>query len=137
MLNRVVLIGRLTRDPEIRFTSGGQALANFAIAVDRPFTNQQGERETDFINIVAWRQQAEFAQNYLTKGRLVAVDGRLQLRSYTDREGVQRKSTEVVAEHLRGLDRPKEQGDGSMTSAPQGGSMTEEAPPYDDPFRDE
>ncbi len=110
MLNRVILIGRLTADPELRYTPSGVPVANFRIAVDRPFTNAAGERETDFINIVAWRQRAEFAANYLGKGRLVAIDGRLQIRQWTTQDGQRRQTAEVVADDVRGLDRRREEG---------------------------
>ncbi|MGI6098057.1 MAG: single-stranded DNA-binding protein [Dethiobacteria bacterium] len=111
-LNKVILIGRLTRDPELRYTpANGVAVANFRIAVDRPFTNQQGERETDFIDIVVWRKQAEACSNYLTKGSLVAVEGRLQVRSYDDREGIRRRIAEVVAENVRFLEKISQQKD--------------------------
>lgn len=110
MLNRAILIGRLTRDPELRYTTSGVAVANFTLAVDRPFANQQGERETDFIRVVVWRKQAETVANYLGKGRLVAVDGRLQISSYEDKEGNKRQSAEVVAESVRFLDKAKEGG---------------------------
>jgi len=105
----VILIGRLTRQPELRFTPGGTAVANFTLAVDRPFTNSQGERETDFIRIVVWGKQAETCANYLGKGRLVAVEGRLQVRSYQTPEGESRRVTEVVGENVRFLDRAREQ----------------------------
>ncbi|MGM0688601.1 MAG: single-stranded DNA-binding protein [Bacillota bacterium] len=106
MLNQVVLIGRLTHDPELRYTAGGGIpVTTFSLAVDRPFTNQQGERETDFIKIVTWRKQAESCANYLKKGSLVGLTGRLQIRSYEDNEGVKRKVTEVVADNVRFLDR--------------------------------
>jgi len=108
MLNRVILIGRLTRDPELRYTPGGAAVARMAIAVDRPFTNRQGERETDFIDIVVWQKLAETCANYLGKGRLIAVEGRLQIRSYDDSQGIRRKAAEIVAENVRFLDRAKE-----------------------------
>ena len=107
-LNRVVLIGRLANDPELKYTPSGIAVSSFRLAVDRPFSNSSGERETDFIDIVVWRQSAEFAANYLGKGRLVAVDGRLQIRSWVAQDGTRRRSAEVVAEFLRGLDRPRE-----------------------------
>ena len=98
MLNKVILIGRLVRDPELRYTPAeGVAVTNFTLAVDRPFTNQRGERETDFIKIVAWRKLAETCANNLSKGRLVAVDGHLQIRSYEDREGIKRIAADVVA----------------------------------------
>ena len=110
MLNRVTLIGRLTADPELRYTGAGVPVANFRIAVDRSFSSASGERQTDFINIVAWRQRAEFAANYLTKGRLVAVDGRLQIREWTTQDGQRRRTAEVVADELHGLDRRREEG---------------------------
>ncbi|WP_252315039.1 single-stranded DNA-binding protein [Sinobaca sp. H24] len=87
MINRVVLVGRLTRDPELRYTPNGVAVANFGIAVNRPFTNQQGEREADFLNCVTWRKQAENVANFLKKGSLAGVDGRLQSRSYDNQDG--------------------------------------------------
>ena len=104
MLNRIVLIGRLTADPQLRYTQSGVAVATFTLAVDRPFTNQQGEREADFINIVVWRKQAENCANYLAKGRLAAVDGRLQIRSYDAQDGTRRWMTEVVADSVRFLE---------------------------------
>lgn len=114
MLNNVVLIGRLAQDPELRYTpSDGVAVTNFNLAVDRPFSNQQGERDADFIRIVAWRKQAENVANYLKKGSLCAVEGRLQIRSYDDREGIRRIAAEVVANRVQFLDR---RGSGSGTS---------------------
>lgn len=106
MLNHVILIGRLTRDPELRYTASGTAVANFSLAVERSFTNREGEREVDFINIVTWRKLAENCANHLGKGRLVAVDGRLQIRDYEDNQGQKRKATEVVAQDVRFLDWP-------------------------------
>ncbi|RKO65532.1 single-stranded DNA-binding protein [Desulfofundulus salinus] len=108
MLNKIILIGRLVREPELRYTPSGVAVARFTIAVDRPFANRQGEREADFIDIVVWQKQAEVCTQYLGKGRLVAVEGRLQIRSYDDSQGVRRKAAEVVAEQVRFLDRPRE-----------------------------
>jgi single-strand DNA-binding protein len=104
MLNRIVLIGRLTRDPELRYTPNGVAVTSFSLAVDRPFTNQQGEREADFINIVTWRGLAETCANYLKKGRLTAVEGRLQIRNYENNEGRRVYMTEVVADNVRFLE---------------------------------
>lgn len=106
MLNRIILIGRLVADPQLRYTQNGVAVTNFTLAVDRPFSSQNGERETDFIDIVAWRKQAETCANHLNKGRLVAVEGRLQIRSYDDRDGIRRKAAEVVADQVRFLDWP-------------------------------
>ncbi|NLK00212.1 MAG: single-stranded DNA-binding protein [Clostridia bacterium] len=108
MLNRVILIGRLTHDPELRYTGSGVAVSNFSLAVDRPFVNQQGERETDFIRIVTWRKLAEICASNLGKGRLVAVEGRIQVRSYESKEGERRQATEVVADNVRFLDWPKD-----------------------------
>ncbi len=105
MLNRIILIGRLTRDPELRYVPSGQPVASFSLAVDRPFTNQAGERETDFIDIVAWRKLADQVSQHLSKGRLVAVEGRLQIRSYETQDGQKRKVAEVVADAVRFLDR--------------------------------
>ncbi len=108
MLNRVVLIGRLTADPELRYTPTGLPVASFRLAVNRQ-KNKAGEQQADFINIVAWQQQAEFAANYLNKGRLVAIDGRLQIRQWTTQDGQRRSSAEVVCERLHALDRRREE----------------------------
>jgi single-strand DNA-binding protein len=108
MLNRVILIGRLTRDPELKYTPNGTAVANFTLAVDRFRSNAQGERETDFVPIVVWQKQAENCANYLGKGSLAAVDGRLQIRSYDDKDGARRTWTEVVADTVRFLDKKGE-----------------------------
>lgn len=107
MINRIVLIGRLVADPQLRYTGNGTAVTNFRIAVDRPFTNQQGERDTDFIDIVAWRRLAETVANNLNKGRLVGVDGRLQVREY-EYEGQRRRQAEVVADNVEFLDWPSD-----------------------------
>ncbi|HBX23888.1 MAG TPA: single-stranded DNA-binding protein [Desulfotomaculum sp.] len=119
MLNKVILIGRLAQDPELRYTPSGAPVASFALAVERTFTTKQGERETDFINIVVWQKLAENCANHLGKGRLVAVDGRLQIRSYDDNQGIRRKAAEVVANDVRFLDWPKE---GRETPVAAGGS---------------
>lgn len=108
MLNKVILIGRLTRDPELRYTANGVAVATFTLAVDRPYINNQGQRETDFIRIVVWQKLAEVCANNLGKGRLVAVEGRLQIRSYETPDGQKRQISEVVGENVRFLDWPKE-----------------------------
>lgn len=109
MLNKIIIIGRLTRDVELRHTDLGKAVANFTVAVDRPFKNRQGERDTDFIRIVAWDKLAELCSQYIGKGRLVAVDGRLQIRSYEGDDGQRRYITEVVAKDVVFLDKPKEE----------------------------
>ena len=100
MLNHIVLMGRLPRDPEMRHTGNGTAVASFSLAVDRDFKSQGGEKETDFIDIVAWRNTAEFVSKYFTKGRMAVVEGRLQLRDWKDKDGNSRRSAEVVAEHV-------------------------------------
>lgn len=105
MLNCAILIGRLTKDPELRYTPSGVAVATFTLAVDRPFNNQQGERETDFIPVVVWRKQAENCANYIGKGSLVAVEGRIQVRTYDTQDGQRRWVTEVVANNVRFLDK--------------------------------
>jgi len=146
MLNKVILIGRLATDPELKYTPSGVAVTSFRIAVDRRMSpNAAGEKETDFIDIVAWRQSAEFAANYLNKGRLVAVDGRLQIRNWVAQDGTKRKTAEVVANDLRSLDRPKEQtsssshyGEPSHAEAGVGaGSAHEMDQDFNDPFADQ
>ena len=104
MLNRVILIGRLTKDPELRYTPSGVAVTQFTLACDRPFTAQGGEREADFIPIVTWRQLAETCANYLRKGRLTAVEGRIQVRNYENNEGRRVYVTEVIADNVRFLE---------------------------------
>ena len=109
-LNQIVLIGRLTRDPDAKFLADGTPLANFALAVDRPYRTQNGKTETDFFNIVAWRKQAELATAHLQKGRLIAVQGRLQGRSYETQDGQRRKVFEIVADRITFLDKRKDNG---------------------------
>ncbi|MBQ3180771.1 MAG: single-stranded DNA-binding protein [Firmicutes bacterium] len=109
MLNKIILIGRLTRDPELRFTPNGRAVCSFTLAVDRNFTSQDGSRETDFINIVVWGKQAETCSQYLAKGRLAAVDGRLQIRTFDGNDGQRKYMTEVVADNVQFLS-PRESG---------------------------
>jgi single-strand DNA-binding protein len=104
MMNRVVLVGRLTKDPELRYTPGGAAVASFTLAVNRNFTNQQGERETDFINCVVWRRPAENVANFLKKGSLAGVDGRIQTRNYEGQDGKRVYVTEVLAESVQFLE---------------------------------
>jgi len=115
MLNRVVLIGRLTKDPELRYTPNGVAVANFTLAIDRNFKNAQGEREADFIPCVVYRQLAEFCANYLSKGKMAAVDGRIQIRTYTGQDGQKRWVTEVISENVHLLS-PKDSSGGSVES---------------------
>ena len=100
MLNHITIMGRLTRDPELRRTGSGVAVASFTVAVDRDFSGRDGgERETDFIDCVAWRQSGEFVSKYFTKGSMIVVSGRLQIRSWTDKEGNKRRTAEVVADN--------------------------------------
>ena len=99
-MNRIILIGRLTRDPELRYTGSGKAVANFTLAVNRPFTSQDGAREADFIDVVVWQRQAENVAKYLAKGRQAAVEGRLQIRSYEAQDGSRRYRAEVVADRI-------------------------------------
>ena len=101
MLNKIILMGRLVRDPELRHTQSGTAVASFTLAVDRDFRNKQnGEKDTDFIDVVAWRQTGEFVSKYFTKGRMAVVEGRLQIRDWTDRDGNKRRSAEVIADNV-------------------------------------
>ncbi len=102
-MNKVFLIGRLTRDPELRYTGSNTAVATFSLAVNRNFTNANGEREADFINIVVWRKQAENVKTYLSQGSQVAIDGRIQTRTYDDQNGQRRYVTEVVADNVEFL----------------------------------
>jgi len=124
-MNVTVLVGRLANDPELRYTQNGVAVTTFRIAVDRPFTNQQGERETDFFPIVTWRKLAEVCANNLNKGRLVAVEGRLQNRSYIAQDGSTRWVTEVVADNVRFLDWRKDE-QGSQGEADGGDDWSDE-----------
>jgi len=136
MINRVVLVGRLVRDPNMRYTQSGVAVTTFTLAVDRPFASPDGDRKADFISVVAWRKLAEIVGENLKKGRQVAVEGRIQSRSYDNREGQRVYVTEVVAENVLFLDSPRgrrgdeAEGEGSnRTAAPTAGAPT-------DPFFD-
>ena len=121
MLNHIVIMGRLTRDPELRRTGSGIAVASFTVAVDRDFgKNESGERETDFIDCVAWRQTGEFVSKYFTKGSMAVVSGRLQIRGWTDKDGNKRRSAEVVADNVYFGEskRGNEGGNSAFASAP-------------------
>ena len=122
MLNKIIIMGRLTRDPELRRTGSGTAVTSFSLAVDRDFKSQSGEKETDFIDIVAWRSTAEFVSKYFTKGRMAVVEGRLQIRDWTDRDGGKRRSAEVIADNVYFGDSKRE-----------GGSDYSPAPAYGTP----
>ena len=118
MLNHITIMGRLTRDPEKRSTASGVVCANFTVAVDRDFADKQsGEKETDFIDCVAWRQTGEFVSKYFTKGRMAVVSGRLQIRSWTDKDGNKRRSAEVVADNVYFGDSKPDGGNQSSGSA--------------------
>lgn len=138
MLNRVILIGRLTKDPELRYTPNGTAVTTFTLAVNRARTSQTGEREADFINIVAWSKLADLCANYLKKGRQAAVEGRIQSRSYDNKEGKKVYVTEVVAENVQFLG-SKDEGNG-FDSGFSGGSRPaargNDIDPFNDPFAD-
>ena len=107
-MNIIAIVGRLVSDPEMKYTPGGVAVATMRIAVDRRFKSDTGEKVSDFFNVVVWRQSAEFAANYLSKGRLVGVEGRLQSRSWVQNDGQKRSTVEIVAESIQGLDKPKD-----------------------------
>lgn len=128
-LNKVILIGRLAREPELRYTASGIPVANFTVAVDRPFVNAQGEREADFIRVIAWRKLAENCSNYLDKGRLVAVEGRLQVRSYQTSDSQNRTVSEVVADNVQFLDRADHAGKDRPKEKPR---KDEPEPPVSD-----
>lgn len=120
MLNRIIVMGRMTRDPELRRTNSGTAVASFTVAVDRDFKSQSGEKETDFIEVVAWRNTAEFVSKYFSKGRMAVVEGRLQIRDWTDKDGNKRRTAEIVADSVYFGDSKRDGGDAAQ-SAPQGG----------------
>ena len=126
MLNKIFIMGRLTRDPELRHTQTGTAVATFSLAVDRDFKDKStGERSTDFINVVAWRQTGEFVSRYFTKGRMAVVEGRLQMRDWTDKDGNKRTTAEVVADNVYFGDSKRDgEGVGSYNSGYTGGYNT-------------
>jgi single-strand DNA-binding protein len=119
MMNLVALVGRLVADPELKYTPSGVAVCSLRIAVDRRRKSESGEKESDFFDVVAWQHSAEFAANYLTKGRLIAVEGRLQQRSWVQQDGQKRYKVEVVANSIQGLDRPKEGGQAVREPGPE------------------
>lgn len=133
MLNKIFIMGRLTRDPELRRTANSTPVTSFSLAVDRDFKSQSGEKSTDFIDVVAWRSTAEFVAKYFTKGRMAVVEGRLQTRDWTDREGGKRVATEIVADNIYFGD-SKRDGAGDFGgapasySAPAGGGYSSPAP---------
>ena len=120
MLNHIVLMGRLTRDPELRRTGSGVAVASFTLAVDRDYAAQGAEKETDFVDIVAWRNTAEFVSKYFAKGRMAVVTGRLQIRNWQDKEGNKRRSAEVVADNVYFGDSKRDNADCGSFNQSQG-----------------
>lgn len=126
MLNKWIGMGRLTRSPDVRNTQSGVSVASFTIACDRDYKGTDGERETDFIDVVAWRQRAEFAGKYLEKGRMVVIEGRWQMRDYTDRDGNKRRAWEVLADNIYFADSKRADGGGApAASAPAPGEFAE------------
>ena len=120
MLNHITIMGRMVRDPELRRTGSGIAVASFTVAVDRDFADKQsGEKETDFIECVAWRQTGEFVSKYFTKGRMIVVDGRLQIRGWTDKDGNKRRTAEIVADNCYFGDSKKESSGNAPDYAPE------------------
>ncbi|MBS4175207.1 single-stranded DNA-binding protein [Bacillus sp. FJAT-49736] len=130
MMNRVVLVGRLTKDPELRYTPSGVAVATFTLAVNRTYTNQQGEREADFINCVIWRKPAENVANFLKKGSLAGVDGRLQTRNYEGQDGRRVYVTEVVAESVQFLEPRSSAPDRNNSNDFHGGGQRNQNNPF-------
>jgi single-strand DNA-binding protein len=128
MLNRIQIIGRLTRDPELRYVSNGHPMAQFTLAVDRDFKNAAGDRDADFINCVAWRKLAEQVGQYCSRGRLVAVEGRLQTRSFETQDGSRRRVTEVIGDRVWFLDKPKVEPDRPSDESPEAGPEVIEDP---------
>ena len=121
MLNKIVMMGRLTRDPELRQTQSGNSVASFTLACDRDFAAQGAEKETDFIDVVAWRNTADFVSKYFSKGRMAVVSGRLQIRNWEDKEGNKRRTAEILAENIYFGDSKKEDDGGSASAPTQGG----------------
>ena len=129
MLNHITIMGRLTRDPELRRTGSGVAVASFTVAVDRDMAPQGQEKETDFIDCVAWRQTGEFVSKYFAKGRMIVVSGRLQIRSWTDKDGNKRRTAEVVADNCYFADsKPEAAGNGSYGASPYNNGYSGLAP---------
>ena len=120
MLNHIVVMGRLTRDPELRKTPAGVSVTTFSLASDRDFSQQDGQKETDFLVVVAWRSTAEFAAKYFTKGRMAIVSGRLQIRNWEDKAGNKRRSAEILADNIYFGDSKKEDDGGSASASTQG-----------------
>ena len=129
MLNKVILMGRITRDLELKYTQSGTAVCSFSVAIDRRFVRQGEERQTDFINVVAWRQQAEFVAKYFAKGRMINVVGSLQTRSWEDQNGQKRTTTEVIAEEINFCGEARQNGE-AAANAPVQPAFQSAAPQY-------
>lgn len=130
MINRVVLVGRLTKDPELKYTQNGIAVARFTLAVNRNFPNQQGQREADFVNCVAWRKQAENISQYLRKGSLTGIDGRIQTSNFDGKDGNRVFMTEVVADQVQFLEPKREDSNAGMQQQPNYQQQTQQQQPY-------
>ena len=136
MLNHITIMGRLTRDPELRRTGSGIAVASFTVSVDRDYSDKQsGEKETDFIECVAWRQTGEFVSKYFTKGRMIVVDGRLQIRGWTDKDGNKRRTAEIVADNVYFGD--SKQDNGNQNNSYTGHAKADSAPGNFAPIEEE
>lgn len=140
-MNSVNVIGRLVRDPEVRYTITGKSVCDFTVAVSKRIKPTDGSPDADFFRVTAWGQTADFVSQYVTKGRLVAVTGRLQSRKWTDKDGGNRESVEIVADQVNGLDRPRDEdpkagGAGTATAQPAATASTTENPEWD-PFLDD
>ena len=134
MLNRIIIMGRLVRDPEMRSTQSGVAVCGFSIACDRNIVNKQsGERETDFFDVTAWRSTAEFVSKYFAKGRMIVVEGRLQQRSYTDKQGNKRTAVDIVADNVYFGDSKKDT-DAAGTTPPASGAAASSYPQQNNDF---
>ena len=134
MLNKIVIQGRLTKDPELRRTQSGTAVASATVAVDRDFKNQDGNRDTDFIPIVAWKGTGEMLAKYFSKGRMIVVEGRFQLRDWTDKEGNKRRTAEIVADSVYFGDSKRDGGDNPGYAPAPSGAFTEVEADGDLPF---
>ena len=132
MLNKIFIMGRLTRDPELRRTQSGTPVTSFSLAVDRDFKSQSGEKETDFIDVVAWRSTAEFVAKYFTKGRMAVVEGRLQMRDWTDKDGNKRRSAEVIVTSIYFGDSKKDGDSAPGSYRPAGAPINVSASDFSD-----
>lgn len=133
-MNKIILLGRLTKDPEVKYTNNDKVVCLFTLAVDRPYTNQQGKREADFINVVLWGKQAETFGNYFTKGQRALVEGRLQIRSYDGKDGQKHYVTEVIASGFEFIEKANKQGEAPAAVPPPQGSFENfgQAVPFDE-----